>query len=261
MRSPTRAARLLTVGALTAATLVIGAGAASAHVTVSPSTAEAGGYAVLTFRVPNESDTAGTVGLTIHFPTDTPLASVRYQNVPGWTAKAVTEQLPKPVTEGAITIDKAVTSVTFTAAGGTKIAPGEFAQFDLSVGPLPDVPALSFPTDQTYDDGSVVKWADKTVAGAAEPDHPAPTVTLTAAADDTAGHSHSADATVQATPEVGQAAVAVGSADTLARVLGIVGIVLAALSLFVGALGLRRRSAGPGRRVSSPASAEDDDRS
>jgi uncharacterized protein YcnI len=240
MKSPTRAGRLLAVGVLAGSAMVIGAGVASAHVTVAASTAAPGSYTVLTFRVPNESATAGTTGLVIHFPTDNPLASVSYQNVPGWTAKAVTEQLPEPVTEGKITIDKAVTSVSFTAEQGTKIGPGEFAQFYLSVGPLPDAPSLSFPTDQTYDDGTVVKWADKAAPGGEEPEHPAPTISLTAAAEASSG-----DATVTVGDQAA-AAAAVSGSDTLARVLGIVGIVLAALSLLVGAMGLRRRPASAG---------------
>lgn len=230
-----RPVRTLTVGALAAAGLALGAGIADAHVTVNPSTAAPGSYSVLTFRVPNESTTAGTVGLTITLPTATPLASVRYRAVPGWTAKAVTSTLPKPVTEGKITITEPVTSVTFTAAAGTRIAPAEFAEFDLSVGPLPDTASLSFPTAQRYDDGSVVNWSDPApAAGAEEPEHPAPTLTLSADGGVAAAGGHD-DAALTAAP-----AGAVSTADNTARILGVVGIVIGALSLLMSALGLRR---------------------
>lgn len=251
MKLSSKLARLLAVGVLTTATMAIGDGVASAHVTVSPSSAAAGSYTVITFRVPNESESAGTVGLAVHFPTDTPLASVRYQNVPGWTAKAVTEKLPTPVTEGKITIDQAVTSVTFTADKGNRLAPGEFGQFNLSVGPLPDVASLALPADQTYDDGSVVKWADKTVEGAADPDHPAPVLTLSATGD---AQSPAGGPSVQANAHSGSSAATATGSDSTARVLGVIGIVLAALALLLGAVGLGRRSARrPGPAGGSPA--------
>ena len=41
------------------------AGVASAHVSVTPSSAEQGSCTALTFRVPNEKDDASTVGVTI----------------------------------------------------------------------------------------------------------------------------------------------------------------------------------------------------
>ncbi len=246
-----RTVRPLTVGALAAAGLALGAGSADAHVTVDPSTAAPGSYSVLTFRVPNESTTAGTVGLSITLPTATPLASVRYRTVPGWTAKAVTGTLPKPVTEGKITITEPVTSVTFTAAAGARIAAGEFAEFDLSVGPLPDTASLSFPTAQRYDDGSVVNWSDPApTAGTEEPEHPAPTLTLSAAgaaagtAAPAGGHD---DAAVAAAP-----AGAVRTADNTARILGVGGIVIGALSLLMSALGLRRPRGRPAAAAGDP---------
>ncbi len=55
--------------------------AASAHVTINPDQAKAGSWTYVTFRVPNESPTAKTVGLDIHLPTDTPFTHVSYQAV------------------------------------------------------------------------------------------------------------------------------------------------------------------------------------
>lgn len=242
-----RIVRTLTVSALAATGLALGAGIAGAHVTVNPSTAAPGSYSVLTFRVPNESPTAGTVGLTIALPTATPLASVRYRAVPGWTAKAVTSKLAKPVTEGKITITEPVTSVTFTAAAGTRLAPGEFAEFDLSVGPLPDTASLSFPTAQRYDDGSVVNWSDPApAAGAAEPEHPAPTLTLSAAGTAASAGGHE-DVAVTAAP-----AGPMSTSDTTARLLGVVGVVIGAAALLVSALALRRARRRPAVAAADP---------
>ncbi|MCU1487774.1 MAG: hypothetical protein JWN67_4520, partial [Actinomycetia bacterium] len=69
------------------------------------------------------------------------------------------------------------TDTTITWAGGT-IAPGEFQEFEISVGPLPAVDELVFKAVQTYDDGTVVRWIDPTPADGTEPDHPAPTLHL-----------------------------------------------------------------------------------
>ena len=171
-------ATLLTLISLTAVGLLAGAGVASAHVTVNPSEAAVGGFTKLTFRVPNESPTAGTVAVTVDLPADHPFAFVSVKQVPGWSVVPTTSTLPAPVTEGDLTIKEAVTSVTWTADPGTMIGPGEFAEFDISAGPVPDTETLVFPTTQTYNDGEVVQWNEPTPASGEEPEHPAPTLTV-----------------------------------------------------------------------------------
>ena len=111
--------RAITLISLTAVGLLAGAGVASAHVTVNPSEAAAGGFTKLTFRVPNESPTAGTVAVTVDLPADHPFAYVSVKQVPGWSVVPTTSTLPAPVTEGDLTIKEAVTSVTWTADPGT----------------------------------------------------------------------------------------------------------------------------------------------
>jgi hypothetical protein len=54
------ALRLGTVLSVAATATVLGAGPAFAHVTAQPGDAAQGGYSVVSLRVPNESDTAGT---------------------------------------------------------------------------------------------------------------------------------------------------------------------------------------------------------
>ena len=58
------------------------------HVSVSSSDAAPGGYGKITFREPDESDTAGTVSLRIQIPQEAAMASLRVQPVPGWTSCA-----------------------------------------------------------------------------------------------------------------------------------------------------------------------------
>jgi uncharacterized protein YcnI len=192
--------RLAVVLVAASTAVAASAGLASAHVTVSSPDATSGGFGKLTFRVPNESDTASTVSIRIQFPTDTPLASLRTQPLPGWTASTTRTQLDPPVTDDdGNEITEAISVVEFTAAAGGGIGPGEFQEFSLSGGPFPDATSLSFPVVQSYSDGSESAWIEPTVDGQAEPEHPAPVLSLTGgqaaaptgeATDETATHSH-----------------------------------------------------------------------
>ena len=65
------------VTALAAAGVLTAAGVASAHVTVHPdSYAKGATDGVLTFRVPNEEDTASTTKVQVFLPTDHPVLGV-----------------------------------------------------------------------------------------------------------------------------------------------------------------------------------------
>ena len=75
------------VVAVAASAAVVGlwSSAASAHVTINTlGTVTQGSFAKLGFSVPNERDDAGTVELRVQMPTDTPLAYVSVQPMPGW---------------------------------------------------------------------------------------------------------------------------------------------------------------------------------
>jgi periplasmic copper chaperone A len=228
---------LLAAGAL----LLAGTGIASAHVTVSSADAAAGGFGKVTFSVPNESEAASTVGLRIQLPTDTPLTSVRVQPVPGWTVTLTTVALDPPVTsDDGDTIDSAVSVVDFQADPGTGIAPGQFQEFALSGGPFPDVEQLTFNVVQTYSDGSEAAWIEPTVDGQPEPEHPAPVLSLTAAATGTDAHG--------AAPTTSSAgAAADDGGDTTATVA----LVLAVLGLLAGLAGLGLGLSARRRTVSS----------
>ena len=156
--------------------------AAQAHVTVNPKTAEAGSYATLVFKVPTEKADASTTKLEVDLPTAHPFTAVSYQPVPGWTAKITTSKLAEPVKTDDGTITEAPTKIVWTASAGAAIKPGQFQQFPVSLGVVPDVPSVSFKAIQTYSDGSVVKWVQPTKEGQPEPEHPAPVLTIGAAA-------------------------------------------------------------------------------
>ncbi len=180
-------------GVAAAAALIVATPlAASAHVTIDPNTADPGEYTSIHFRVPNESTTASTVRVEVQLPTDDPFLSVLYQPIPGWTITVTDEKLPKPVEVEGSRITEAPTKVVFEAGPGAAIAPGQFQDLTLSLGPVPDTGQIMLPAIQTYDDGTVAKWtattkqvaADDTLdpapvlyvgdAPVADDDHPAP---------------------------------------------------------------------------------------
>ena len=220
---------VLALGTALAAALA-GAGAAAAHVGVSSTDAAAGGFGKLTFRVPNESDTASTVALRIAVPEESAMASLRVQPVPGWTVSTTTSALRTPLESHGEQVTSYVSVVEFRAVGGGGIRPGEFQEFALSGGPFPGGDQLSFPTVQTYDDGSESAWIEPTVEGQAEPEHPAPVLALTAA--DTA---HGAAASSPSTTGTDTAAASTGHTEAGPGALALLGSIVA---LFTGPAGV-----------------------
>lgn len=217
---------------------------ASAHVRVDGPDATQGGYSVLTFRVPTESETASTVGLSITFPTETPIASVSTQPKAGWTAKVTMAKLATPITTDDGKVTDYVSTVAWRADRASDgIKPGEFDTFAVSAGPLSAVAALSFPALQTYSDGTSVNWNEASANGA-EPEHPAPTVALAAAASSSAsatptpsdqGSASSARATAPAVSSTSAAA-------TGSSAWGIGGLVAGVLALIIAIAALARTS-------------------
>jgi uncharacterized protein YcnI len=211
------------------AAVVLTAVPAAAHVTVSSPDAAPGGFGKLVVRVPTESATASTTKLQVQLPDDTPFAFVSTKPHSGWTVATTERKLAKPITAEGFTLSKVVATVTWTASGAG-IGPGQFDEFELSLGAFPsDVDTLSFPTTQSYSDGTVVVWDQASVKGQDEPEHPAPTLELAAAtqaADATAPDTDSSDSTAR------------WLAGT-ALMVAAVGLVLAGLCAF-GVLGRRR---------------------
>jgi uncharacterized protein YcnI len=195
---------------------------ASAHVHATSDNAVRGATAIVTFQVPNESNTgAATTALTVALPD---VKSADTESMPGWTAK-----LDRDAAAGT------VRSVTWTAAPNGGIAPDQFALFRISV-QLPDTDTVSFPATQTYSDGTVVKWDQPTPPGGDEPEHPAPTLTLTAAAPGAPHEHHHPSPAAPASP----AGAPSNASDDTARILGGAALVVAALGVAIALI--RRRT-------------------
>ncbi|MGW5226220.1 YcnI family copper-binding membrane protein [Nocardia niigatensis] len=205
----TSLSRTLFTSVAAAGLLLSGAGIAAAHVAVDAPGASQGGYAVATFRVPTESDTASTTKVTVALPN---LKSARTEPLPGWTSKVEKNAQSEAV------------SVTWTAdPGNPGVAPGQFQRFALSVGPLPKQEKVSFNATQTYSDGKVVEWNQPMNADGSEPDHPAPSLTLAK------GNGGDDDAPAAADSDKSDK-----STDDTARWLGGAGLVLGALGAALG---------------------------
>jgi uncharacterized protein YcnI len=226
MRITTRASSraLITVAASGAAMsigLLTGTASAWAHVRADADNPTPGSYSVITFKVPNESEKGAlTTQLSVALPN---VASASTETMPGWTAK-----LDRNAAAGT------VSSVTWTAAPGTGIAPDQFALFRISV-KLPDSATVTLPATQTYSDGTVVKWDQPTPPGGAEPEHPAPEIALTGA------KAASDDDHVESTPTAVTAQTAAPAADNSARWLAGGALAVSAIAV-VTALLVRRRA-------------------
>jgi uncharacterized protein len=155
---------------------------ASAHVTVSAPGAERGGSdQEITFRVPVEKDVA-TIALRVQFPTATPIASVDVKSMPGWTYTIRSDKLAKPIKTDDGEVTSAVSQISWQA-NGRGLGPGEYGEFTILAGQLPDAPIVTFRVLQMYADGSTVAWNQVPAPGStAEPENPAPVLTLAAAA-------------------------------------------------------------------------------
>lgn len=215
MPSPRRIIRRSLIGTAAAATLYLGPMAAittaSAHVQASSDDATRGGYATVSFQVPNESTTgAATTALTLDLPN---VSAVRTETKPGWAVKINRDG------------DK-VRSVTWTAAPNGGIPADQFDVFRIAA-KLPDADTVSFPATQSYADGAVVKWDQPSATAGAEPERPAPALVLAAGSTPKSAH-HPAPTASAATP----------AAQPTGKVVDNTSRILAGAALLVGALGV-----------------------
>jgi uncharacterized protein YcnI len=200
------------------------------------------------FRVPNEEQDASTTQIEINFPTDTPITFVAVQPVPGWRYRTETARLDEPVEGESGEVTEAVSKVTYT---GSEIRPGEFQEFAIELGPLPEEgDQVVFPTLQTYDNGEIVRWIDEPTEDGSEPETPAPALALTAPEEDNGSGESGDGADEEAAPGGGDEDPSAENAATEddvsgATTVGVVGIVLGALGLVVAVFAVvttRRRT-------------------
>ncbi|KRE21784.1 YcnI family protein [Agromyces sp. Soil535] len=224
-----RIARLSAAGLAGGAVLALAAVplAASAHVTVTPSGTAAGGYTVLTFAFSHGCEGSPTTALTFDIPES--IESVSPTLNSNWTIEKVAD-------------GDRTSQVVYTAI--TPVEDGFRDTVELSL-PLPEDAAgetLAFPVRQTCEVGET-NWNQLAEEGEDEPENAAPIIVVTEATGDEHGHGAATDDQAEhdeATAEASDAAS--GSADVVARVLGIGGLIVGVVGVTLALAARRSRS-------------------
>jgi len=177
MNHPRHRIRLLTVPLAAAGIVVSAALSAWAHVEVEAAPTAAGASNVtLTFHVPNEEAPAVTTEVTFVMPTDHPLVGVAARPQNGFKPTTTTRHLAVAVPGTHGPVSDVASQVTFS---GGKITGKDEIPFVLHVDKLPaGVRTLTFKALQRYSNGKTVSWIEVAADGAAEPEHPAPVLSL-----------------------------------------------------------------------------------
>ncbi len=217
-----RPLRVLVTGA---ALFLLSAGAAQAHIQISPTVAAPLDSVKFTLLVPGESD-ASTTKVTLQMPPD--VLPFSYSDPPGWTRK----------------INAAANGTIETIEWTGELPADGFVEFSFIAGTPEQPGTILWKTLQEYSDGTIVRWigdpgseepaavteisADAPRAnagGEGEGEEPAPTTT--------GGETEPPTTNGDAAPSSDSS-----ETDTFARTLSIVALALAAVALvFV----LRRR--------------------
>jgi uncharacterized protein YcnI len=236
LRSTTRA-----VAAAAVLTAAVPAGA-QAHVSLHPNALPEGSFVTIEVRVPNEEAHANVTSVRMQMPAG--VLSALGAPPAGWSFRAKTKKLAKPIKTDDGTISTEVTEVDFT---GGSTPPGQFANLTLALS-LPDSAkqgdVLAFPTIQTYSDGKTVRW----IGRSADDDAPAPTVDITAPGTtvlDVSGGDAGPPAKLPADLAGSSAATTTVVNKEHGKGLSIAAVILAVIAIGVGgaALAQRRRVA------------------
>lgn len=206
------------------AAAVVFPAAAVAHVTIQPGEWEAGAFAAMVFRVPNERDDAETTSITVQFPENVP--SARFMNHPSCERETQREELAEPIED----LTERIVSVTWTC--DPAIPSDGFDEFAVSFRVPEDLAEgdeILFPTTQTYSSGEVVEWIDPDPEG----ESPAPRVTVVAPEEEAEEEAPAATTTETA------AAPAVSTDDDDDSMAGVaIGFGIAGLAAGLIALGV-----------------------
>ena len=231
-------ARVLAVAGVLGACVLGTAPAAGAHVTVTPSTTEAGASTVLDISLAHGCAGSPTTEVTIRIPEG--INAVAPTRHPLWQVEKETVQLDPPVTDShGGSVSERVASVTYRA--DTPLPDGQRDVFQLSVQlPEEEGATLVFPTIQTCETGEAA-WLE-VPAGGQDPhalERPAPAFVVTAAPVHGHGHRTGSDAgsaaaastTPSRAPQVEEEGSAALSVAALA--LGALGAVLGGSALLL----------------------------
>lgn len=225
--------RTLFVSAATAGLMAVGLASASAHVTVTPDTTDAGAYSVLTFAASHGCEGSPTSSFTISIPES--ISDAKPTIYPGWDVKKVEEKLSEPMTTAdGSTVTKHIGKIIYTAT--TPLEDGYRMAFEVQVkNPDSAGETLAFPTLQSCVKGQT-DWSQLPAEGADphELEAPAPSYTLTAASAQAEHHGAGA-------PPVP------ASENTASPVPGYLGLGAGFLGLLTGGVALSRTRKNAGK--------------
>ena len=168
-------------GLILAGASVVGAGVASAHVTVQEDSVTAGEFAVVSIAVPHGCDGSSTTEVRIQMPET--IASVTPTINAGWDVAKVTEPLAEPIQGEGGEITERVSEVVYTAK--TPLPDGYRDVFALSMKVPDDASGLMFfPTVQACEQGES-DWIEIPADGQDpfELEKPSPFVNVVASTD------------------------------------------------------------------------------
>lgn len=189
------------LGALPAATAAIAlslASPASAHVTVTPSSAAAGAYTIATFSVGHGCEASPTTSIEIQVPES--VLSVTPTRTSFYDVEKTMVDLDEPIADShGNEVTERVGSIVYTAR--TPLPDGIRDTFELSF-QVPDAEGetLTFPTIQTCEEGETA-WTEVAADGqdSDELDSPAPAFEILAASGE--GHGHGDEAAEESTED------------------------------------------------------------
>lgn len=157
--------KLVVVGAIITGVIALVAGPAFAHVEIArEGVVSSDGTIRASLTVPNEEKSAGTVKITLVFPATPALKTAQPDPINGWSFNV--EKNPAGD----------VTQIVWT---GGPLTGTNSVNLPLTIGAIPNGTAtIPFKALQTYDNGDVVRWIEPTPPGGAEPEHPAPVLSV-----------------------------------------------------------------------------------
>jgi uncharacterized protein YcnI len=151
--------------------VVLGAGAASAHITLDTPQATAGSSYKAVFRVPHGCDGSATIGIAVKIPEG--FISVKPMPHAGWTIKITTGKYARPHDYFGSKLDQGVTEVSWT---GGNLPDAYYDEFVLHGTFAADVPAgmVYFPVVQECEGGKVDRWIEIPAEGKSADDYETP---------------------------------------------------------------------------------------
>ena len=179
---------------LAALALLLSAGAAAAHISITPADAQPGTNVTFSVRVPTEQDSP-TVRVRVEFPAGVTVS--RFQPKPGWQRAEERDGSGR------------ISSATWT---GGQIQASEFDDFVFQARTPTEAGTVRFRAFQTYGNGNTVEWINAADPGLA------PSVNVRAAAATTAATGEHGQAVAPATTAGASSASAAAQSTEAARV-------------------------------------------